>query len=103
MARQRLLILLNRTATELLTMSLTLARAASATTAGQQDVQDLADVYCTAARARLAALLHRRHQEYGPGAVHDAVARLAGTPPTAQEPTHPTHDVTTAEARGTGR
>ncbi|MFF4223753.1 acyl-CoA dehydrogenase family protein [Streptomyces abikoensis] len=81
-ARQRLMILLNRTATELLTMSLTLARAASPGTSGDQEVQDLADVYCTGARARLAALRHERAQEEeeggeGAGDVSAAVDRLS--------------------------
>lgn len=100
-SRQRLLILLNRTATELLTMSLTLARAASATTAGQLDVQDLADVYCTTARARLASLLHRRAQEEGLGSAGAAAARLGTVLPPAAVP--PTHDVTFADASGAGR
>ncbi|MDH6128534.1 acyl-CoA dehydrogenase family protein [Kitasatospora sp. GP82] len=102
-SRQRLLILLNRTATELLTMSLTLARAASATTAGQQEVQDLADVYCTTARARLASLLHQRAQEEGPESAGAAVARLGTVVPTAAEPAPALHHVTTADSSGAGR
>ncbi|MFI9271986.1 acyl-CoA dehydrogenase family protein [Kitasatospora sp. NPDC052896] len=104
-SRQRLLILLNRTATELMTMSLTLARAASLATAGQQDPQDLADVYCTTARARLADLRHQRDQEDEPAAARAAFARLGSPLPSRPEPGQdaPPSDVTTADALGAGR
>ncbi|MEU3355319.1 acyl-CoA dehydrogenase family protein [Streptomyces sp. NPDC037389] len=95
--KQRLMILLNRTATELLTMSLTLARAASTSTSGDQEAQDLADVYCTAARARLVALRHRRAQEEGEEGAGNAAAaadRLA-----AAFTHHPTTDGTTGAGR----
>ena len=50
----RVPIHVNRIANELLTMSVTLSRAATLAAAGHADVQDLADVYCAAARHRLA-------------------------------------------------
>jgi alkylation response protein AidB-like acyl-CoA dehydrogenase len=50
----RVPMLANRIANELLTMSVTLARAATLSDEGQAGVQDLADVYCAAARHRLA-------------------------------------------------
>ena len=50
----RVAISMNRVANELLTMSVTLSRAASLAAAGEVDVQDLADLYCAAARHRLA-------------------------------------------------
>src|SRR5205814_7334658 len=50
----RVPILVNRVANELLTMSVTLSRAATLTSEGGADVQGLADVYCSAARHRLA-------------------------------------------------
>jgi hypothetical protein len=46
-------MLLNRVANELLTMSVTLSRAATLAP-GQPEVQALADVYCAGARHRLA-------------------------------------------------
>ncbi|MFB7954663.1 acyl-CoA dehydrogenase family protein [Streptomyces sp. NPDC056045] len=62
-ARQRLLILLSGISGELLTMSASLARASrtSAATAATDhcEPQRLADLYCTAARLRLADLWHR--------------------------------------------
>ncbi|MGW2253242.1 acyl-CoA dehydrogenase family protein [Kitasatospora sp. NPDC001660] len=60
---QRILILLTQITSELLTMSVTLARAsrmsAEPDTADTADGQRLADLYCTAARHRLADLWHR--------------------------------------------
>lgn len=50
----RVPMLLNRIANELLTMSVTLARAATLAAEDHDEVQDLADVYCAAARHRLA-------------------------------------------------
>jgi len=50
----RVPIYVNRIANELLTMSVTLSRAATLAAAGHAAVQDLADVYCAAARHRLA-------------------------------------------------
>jgi alkylation response protein AidB-like acyl-CoA dehydrogenase len=50
----RIPMLANRIANELLTMSVTLSRAATLAAEGQAQVQDLADVYCAAARHRLA-------------------------------------------------
>jgi hypothetical protein len=47
-------MLMNRVANELLTMSVTLSRAATLAAEGHADVEDLADVYCAAARHRLA-------------------------------------------------
>jgi hypothetical protein len=44
----------NRIANELLTMSVTLSRAATLAIEGETDVQALADVYCAAARHRIA-------------------------------------------------
>lgn len=52
--RDRVPILLNRIASELFTMSVTLARAAGLAAGGRPEVQDLADVYCASARHRLA-------------------------------------------------
>jgi alkylation response protein AidB-like acyl-CoA dehydrogenase len=61
----RVPILLNRVASELFTMSVTLARAASLA----PEAQDLADVYCSAARHRLAdwsrQLADRDEPDYG--------------------------------------
>jgi hypothetical protein len=51
--RDRDAILLNRIACELFTMSVTLARAGDLAS-GHGEVQDLADVFCAAARHRLA-------------------------------------------------
>ena len=50
----RVPIMVNRIANELLTMSVTLSRAATLAAEGQADVQELADVYCAAARHRIA-------------------------------------------------
>jgi alkylation response protein AidB-like acyl-CoA dehydrogenase len=50
----RVPIHVNRIANELLTMAVTLSRAATLAAEGDAGVQDLADVYCTAARHRLA-------------------------------------------------
>ena len=50
----RIPIMANRIANELLTMSVTLSRAATLAAEGQAGVQDLADVYCAAARHRIA-------------------------------------------------
>jgi alkylation response protein AidB-like acyl-CoA dehydrogenase len=50
----RVPMLMNRVANELLTMSVTLSRAATLAAEGHADVEDLADVYCAAARHRLA-------------------------------------------------
>jgi hypothetical protein len=52
--REHLLIQLSQVANELLAMSLTLARASHLASRGQGWGQDLADVYCTASRHRLA-------------------------------------------------
>jgi alkylation response protein AidB-like acyl-CoA dehydrogenase len=50
----RVPIMVNRIANELLTMSVTLSRATTLTAEGQAGVQELADVYCGAARHRIA-------------------------------------------------
>jgi alkylation response protein AidB-like acyl-CoA dehydrogenase len=50
----RVPILVNRIANELLTVSVTLSRAATLAAEGQADVEELADVYCAAARHRIA-------------------------------------------------
>ena len=50
----RVPITVNRIANELLTMSVTLSRAATLASEGQADVQALADIYCAAARHRIA-------------------------------------------------
>jgi alkylation response protein AidB-like acyl-CoA dehydrogenase len=50
----RIPIHMNRIANELLTMAVTLSRAATLAAEGQGEVQALADVYCAAARHRLA-------------------------------------------------
>jgi hypothetical protein len=50
----RVPIFLNRVANELLTMTVTLSRAALLAAGGHAEVQDLADVYCAAARHRIA-------------------------------------------------
>ncbi|MEU8975266.1 acyl-CoA dehydrogenase [Streptomyces monashensis] len=60
-AQERTLILLARTARELLGMSLTLARAATLSASGDDGAQPLADIFCTAARLRIDDL-HRRLQ-----------------------------------------
>jgi hypothetical protein len=67
-ARQRLLILVNRLATELLTAALVLAR--SADPAAPEP--DLADLYCTAARQRVEDLWRRLRDPASPD--HRAVA-----------------------------
>jgi hypothetical protein len=55
-AQEHLLIQLNRIANEILTMSLSLSRADHLLARGddRDSVQDIVDVYCTAARARIA-------------------------------------------------
>lgn len=54
--RQEVLITVNRVADELFTMALVLARAAGLTARGEPQAQELADVYCAGARARIAGL-----------------------------------------------
>lgn len=77
-ARERTLILLNQVANELLTMSVTLARAAALTARGQPHVGELADVYCTAARYRLADLWQQVNAEAEPDFARASGAWLAG-------------------------
>jgi hypothetical protein len=50
----RVAVRMNQVANELLTISVTLARAATLAAQGSSHVQDLADVYCATARHRLA-------------------------------------------------
>jgi alkylation response protein AidB-like acyl-CoA dehydrogenase len=77
-ARERTLILLNQVANELFTMSVTLARAASLTARGQPNVGELADVYCTAARYRLADLWQQLNAEVEPDFARASGAWLGG-------------------------
>jgi alkylation response protein AidB-like acyl-CoA dehydrogenase len=77
-ARERTLILLNQLANELFTMSVTLARAAALSSRGQQHVGELADVYCTAARHRLADLWQQVNAEAEPDFARASGAWLGG-------------------------
>ncbi|GAB1340076.1 acyl-CoA dehydrogenase family protein [Streptomyces sp. E-15] len=92
--KERTLILLARLARELLTMSLVLARASAMTERGDDGGQDLADVYCTSARHRLADLRRRLS-----GAPSPAVAALSDTWLAGPAPENPAPDAPVAAAR----
>ncbi|HYO64938.1 MAG TPA: acyl-CoA dehydrogenase, partial [Archangium sp.] len=77
-ASERTIILLNQVANELFTMSVTLARAAALAARGQPHVGELADVYCTAARYRLADLWQQVNAEAEPDFARASGAWLAG-------------------------
>lgn len=73
-------MLANQIANELLTMTLTLARTASLADA-RPETQDLADIYCTAARQRIATWQHAAGADDAPGYRRLAHAWLAGAEP----------------------
>lgn len=82
LAEERVVILTNQVLNEIVTAALTLSRAAALAAAGHQDAQDLADVYCTQARHRLADLWHQlRTVAEGPdhAGLSDAWLRGDGT------------------------
>lgn len=78
-AQQERLIVLNRIAVELITMCTVLARTSRAAEGGDSAAQDLADVWCTDARARLTALWWRAQATAGPDYARVAAAWPAGT------------------------
>ncbi|WP_397563705.1 acyl-CoA dehydrogenase family protein [Spongiactinospora sp. 9N601] len=80
--REHLMIALNQIVDEVLTMSLTLARAARWSRDGHEDGQALADIFCTRARHRLAALWHEVEAQDGPEPDYSQVstAWLSHTP-----------------------
>ncbi|WP_405917705.1 acyl-CoA dehydrogenase family protein [Streptomyces sp. NBC_00728] len=98
-ARERLMILLNQIATELLTMALSLARAASQSET-DPGAQDLADLYCSAGRLRLADL-HHRLSAHDTGDEPD-FARVADAWLAEEAPAAPLHAVS-ADVREAGR
>lgn len=66
---------------ELIAMSLVLARAASTDGSGEQRAQGLADVFCTAARERVAAAHRQVRSSSGPDFADLAAGFLRGEPP----------------------
>lgn len=77
-ARERTLILLNQISNELFTMSVTLARASALALQDYPGVETLADIYCTAARCRLADLWLQVSAEAEPDFAGVSGAWLAG-------------------------
>jgi hypothetical protein len=84
-AAERPLILFSRIANELLTVALVLARAARRSDAGDGTAQDLADVYCTGARHRIADLWHRLAEPDAPDHAKLSAGWLAGDPNGGEE------------------
>ncbi|GGY99465.1 putative acyl-CoA dehydrogenase FadE10 [Streptomyces olivaceoviridis] len=87
--KERTLIQLTRLARELLTMSLVLARASAMTERGDDGGQDLADVYCTSARHRLADLRRRLSGAPSPAFAVLSDSWLAGPSPAPPVPDAP--------------
>ncbi|WP_050373136.1 acyl-CoA dehydrogenase family protein [Streptomyces acidiscabies] len=75
LARERIVISVNRIVNEILTMAVVLARAAALAQDGDTSARDLADVFCTDARRRVTdAWTAARHAENGEEPDHAAVA-----------------------------
>jgi alkylation response protein AidB-like acyl-CoA dehydrogenase len=77
-AQEDKMIRLSEIANELLTMALVLARAAHLARQDRDEAQPLADVYCGAARHRVAALWQQLAQAVGPAASEMAAEWMSG-------------------------